>query len=432
LSCGGALVFDSGARKMSCRHCDSEFELADVEDYQSELEAHPEEGLCWSARSREIEAWENGGLGELESGSCPSCGAELVGGQNAIAMVCPFCGNAQIVKSRISGLLKPDCVIPFRLDKAAAAGALESFCQGKRLLPDGFREKPARDMSSVYVPFWLFDARARGHLRFRATKTRSWSDAAYNYTKTDYYSVVRDGELSFEKIPVSACDKLSGGRVEAIEPFDYGDLKDFSPAFLSGHAAEKFDLSVDKCREAAGARIKESVERQFAGSVSGYSSVTTESSSVEVTDDKASYGLLPAWTLNVRHDGKTHFFMVNGQTGALAGILPVDRRKCWKYGILIFLISGAALSLGALALWRFLDIDFLPMAIAAWACALVVGLSVVGSWKGAMSRATGSAAACDYASPGSLSFREKKDRFLYSKVVKVRRQQQPSGGRRRR
>ena len=436
-NCAGAISFDSATQKMNCPYCDSEFEIADLDDYQQELDAHSQEGVCWTARMGAIRSWEESDMEGLECGSCPSCGAELVGDGNTIAMVCPCCGNAQIVKARISGLLKPDWLIPFKLDRKAAVDALAKFCHGKRLLPNCFTEQNRVEcVQGLYLPFWLFDAKARGHVRYRATKVSAWSDSQFNYTKTDHFSVVRDGTLDFEKVPVNGSDKMDDGYMDAIEPFDYAGLKDFSTAFLAGHAAEKFDVDAEKSKERAGERIKVSVEDQFARSVKGYSSVRVESSSVNVEDGAVRYSLFPVWVLNTLYKGKNHLFMMNGQTGLLAGRLPVDKAKCWKYRALIAGISGAVLTLGVQALRIFAGGDLgelvrdftAPLLIAAWAIALALGFGIVHAWKRGMDTALRKSHACEYAVLGSLDFKQKKDRFLYSNVSRTRRQSAQGGG----
>ena len=49
---------------------------------------------------------------------------------------------------------------------------------------------------------WLFDTDANAHVRYKATRTRTWSDSEYNYTETSYYSVCRSGGIGFENVPV--------------------------------------------------------------------------------------------------------------------------------------------------------------------------------------------------------------------------------------
>jgi hypothetical protein len=270
-------------------------------------------------------------------------------------MVCPNCGNSQIVLKRLTGLLKPEYIIPFKLDKKAAVEALKNFYTGKRLLPDCFKEENRiNSIQGVYLPFWLFDANARGHVLYKAEKIRSWSDSNYRYTKTDYYSVVRDGVMRFEKIPVDGSEKMDDDYMDAIEPFDYTQLKDFQTAFLSGYLTEKYDVDAEKSKERAAKRIKATIETEFARSVTGYASVRTESSAIGVDNGKVNYSLFPVWILNTKYNNENYIFLMNGQTGRLVGKLPADPGKSWKYRLLFTGILGAVLTLAIQALRIFL------------------------------------------------------------------------------
>ncbi|MCL2721788.1 MAG: hypothetical protein FWD47_10690 [Treponema sp.] len=62
------------------------------------------------------------------------------------------------------------------------------------------------------------------------------------------------------------------------------------------------------------------------------------------------------------------------------------------------------------------------LVIAAWVFSFGIGCIVVFVWKKAMDTVQPQTHACSYIVSGSLNFREKKDRFLYSTVNKVRRQ----------
>jgi predicted RNA-binding Zn-ribbon protein involved in translation (DUF1610 family) len=339
---------------MKCPYCDAEFETAAIEEYQKELISRSGDNIDWSSQSA-VKAWEDSYLNNLEMGSCPSCGAELLGDKNTVAMVCPCCGNAQIVSRRLSGLLKPNYVIPFKLEKKAAVEALKNFYQGKRLLPDFFKEdNQINNIQGIYVPFWLFDAKAQAYIRYKAARTMLWSDRNYNYTKTDYYSVIRDGSLSFQKVPVDGSEKMDDAYMDAIEPFDYSTIKDFQTAFLAGYAAEKYDVDAEKSKERAGKRIKTTIENEFKRSVSGYASVQQESSSVNVEGGSVSYALFPVWILNTKYNKENYQFIMNGESGCLVGRLPSDTAKCWKYRLLFTGIIGAVLTLVIQALRIFI------------------------------------------------------------------------------
>ena len=81
--------------------------------------------------------------------------------------------------------LRPDYVIPFKLDKDAAKEALMKHYNGKKLLPKVFKDQNHIDeVKGVYVPFWLFDADVDADVRYKATKTSFWSDSEYDYSET--------------------------------------------------------------------------------------------------------------------------------------------------------------------------------------------------------------------------------------------------------
>ena len=56
--------------------------------------------------------------------ACPSCGAEMICDATTAAASCPYCGNPTIVPGQFTGGLRPELVIPFKLDKAAAKGTI--------------------------------------------------------------------------------------------------------------------------------------------------------------------------------------------------------------------------------------------------------------------------------------------------------------------
>ena len=118
--------------------------------------------------------WQEGEADGLRSYVCKSCGGEIVGDENTAATACPFCGNPVVMMGQFSGDLKPDYVIPFKLDKKAAKEALNNHYKGKVLLPKVFKDQNHIDeIKGVYVPFWLFDAGADVNIRYRATRVRT-------------------------------------------------------------------------------------------------------------------------------------------------------------------------------------------------------------------------------------------------------------------
>jgi len=66
--------------------------------------------------------------------------------------------------------------------------------------------------------------------------------------------------------------------------------------------------------------------------------------------------------------------------------------------------------------------------VVAWVIAFIIGLLIVSGWKRKMDTAFLQTHASAYIVPGSLVFKEQKDRFLFSRVTKIRRQTQSSSG----
>ena len=328
--CGGALAFDSSIQKMKCPFCDTEFEMEALEAYDAQLSEAQEDDMTWETTAGE--EWQQGETDGLRSFVCKSCGGEIVGDENTAATSCPFCGNPVVMMGQFSGALKPDYVIPFKLDKKAAKEALQKHYKGKRLLPKVFRgQNHIDEIKGVYVPFWLFDAKAEANIRYKATRVRTWSDRDYDYTETSFYSVVRGGSVGFEQVPVDGSSKMPDDLMESIEPFDFSEAVPFKTAYLAGYLADKYDVDEEQSVGRANDRIKTSTEDAFAATVKGYTSVTAEEGSVRLSGGKAKYALYPVWLLNTTWNGKKYTFAMNGQTGKLVGDLPVDKGTVRKW-----------------------------------------------------------------------------------------------------
>ena len=147
--------------------------------------------------------------------------------------------------------------------------------------------------------------------------------------------------MSFDKIPADASSKMPDAHMDAIEPFDYSELKPFSNAYLPGFLADKYDVKPEDCYARVDLRAQNTAEELIVGTVSGYSSCTPESRQISVRRTRTSYALLPVWLLATKYDGKNYLFAMNGQTGKLIGDLPVSKGKmlAWFAGIALPLMA---------------------------------------------------------------------------------------------
>ena len=62
--------------------------------------------------------------------------------------------------------------------------------------------------------------------------------------------------------------------MDMLEPFDYGELTNFDPAYLAGFTAEKYSVEKDQLEKRAYGRSKKYALDYIGKSIEGYSSVT--------------------------------------------------------------------------------------------------------------------------------------------------------------
>ncbi len=343
--CGGAITFDSSLQKMKCPYCDTEFEMETLVSYDDALKTAQADQMRWETEAGGV--WQNGESDGLRVYVCKSCGDEIVADETTGASSCPYCDNPIVMMGQFAGELKPDFVIPFKLDKKAAVAALNRHYGGKKLLPKVFKDQNhIEEVKGIYVPVWLFDADAHAQIRYKGTKTRTWSDSRYNYTEVSHYLISRSGSLGFERVPVDGSSKMDDTLMESIEPFRFSDAVDFQTAYLAGFLADKYDVDAETSIERANERIKKSTEDAFGKTVNGYDSVVPDNTSVQLENGHAKYALYPVWLLNTDWKGKKYTFAMNGQTGKLVGDLPLDKAAARRMHLgLTALISAAAFAL---------------------------------------------------------------------------------------
>lgn len=336
-ACGGTMEFDSKSQKMRCPYCDTELDV-------SQFQEQPDE----KAESEETR-WSSGVGGEWSKNDgmniyvCESCGGEIVADASTGASTCPFCGNRVVMRDKFAGDLKPDYIIPFKLDKNDAKAAYRKHMKGKPFLPKVFSSQSHIDeIKGVYVPFWLFDMDADADIRYTGENIRVWRDSRNEYTELKKYACRRAGSIGFDHVPCDASKKMNDTLMEAIEPYEFEDAVPFQNAYMAGYVADRYDVDMDSRKQRAAERAKRSAELSMKSTVTGYDNVNTNSSTVNIKNARYVYALYPVWLLNSTWNGESYTFAMNGQTGKMVGDLPVDKAAFWKDVLIHTGIFGAA------------------------------------------------------------------------------------------
>ena len=328
-NCGAPLEFNAESQNWTCDFCDSEFTAA-------ALEAHTEQASSFDYAAADDPQTGSDFSGEILEYACPNCGARILTDKNTSATFCLFCHSPAILSERLTGEFRPSAVSPFQMDKQAATTAFLNWCKRKPLVPKDFKSgDQLQKISGLYVPFWLFHCRVTGSIHARAQNIRSWTSGDYRYTETSHYAVSRRAHMEFNGIPADGSQKMDDSLMQTLEPYDYSGLQKFDMGYLSGYFSEKYDLNNQDVFPNISDRLSQYTESILRGTIHGYGSVTVVDRDLQYNQVHADYALLPVWMLTYQRKGKSYMFAMNGQTGKVAGRLPVSfaRAAGWFLGI---------------------------------------------------------------------------------------------------
>ena len=297
--CGANIKFDIDVQRMKCPHCDSEFSVSSFGSVPTD--------------------WSEDEINDLSLYACNSCGGEVVADPTAATSVCPFCDSNLVLSGRVSGKNRPDYIIPFKLDKAAAIRGFKKHLGAKKLLPKVFKsDAKIAECRGLYVPFFLFNA------DFKARATVRGATGGKN-SRTVYFDY--DLTVPFRRLPVDACMSLPNSITESLEPYYFDkDAVPFAPGYLAGNFANVHDTDKKECIKRVSERmmsnVKAEIYKDFMEKPYIYGS--TKMKEAYITNHSSMYALYPVWLITAVWKNKRYTFAMNGQTGKFVGNLPCD------------------------------------------------------------------------------------------------------------
>ena len=274
------------------------------------------------------------------------CGAEIVTDDTTAATRCYYCHSPVVLHDRLDDEFRPDGVIPFQLDKAAAEQEFLSFIKKKKFVDRDFFNGAQLEMfSGVYYPYWYADIEGEADYEGEGTRTSMSSTPTHIVTTNRVFRVHRKGRLSFLNMARKALTKADAKLSDGIHPFDVSAVKPYASGYLSGFLAEKRDVSEASAKEdmlvEANRYVEGMMEKNHSfNSLNGHASF-------RATKVKTKYVLLPAWVLTYKggRDQEPYYYMMNGQTGRVCGRLPIDKKRLLASalgtGLLVFLVLCA-------------------------------------------------------------------------------------------
>lgn len=343
LVCGGELAWNPQFQKWKCGYCDSEFTLSELEAAgKGKVEEDTvEKGRAAGETEQTTDGTKRAKGAHLVEYTCSYCGAVVVTDETTSATFCAYCQSPIAISEKLSGEFAPEGLIPFKNTKQEATATYKNFIK-KILTPKAFYLKDhIEKITGVYVPFFLYDAVNAGAVDIEGKRISVWTSGKKRYTKTDIFRYEVEGELSFASVPVDASSKMDNATMDSIEPFTYKEMVDFSPAYLAGFMAERYDEDADMSSGRARKRMDDTLRAQLLATSPPYDvkTVTGDRLNCQMTGER--YVLMPAWILNTKYKDKDYLFAMNGQTGKFVGNAPIDWAKLILIAAAVF--AGAFL-----------------------------------------------------------------------------------------
>lgn len=343
-ACGAPLKFSAASGKVECEYCGTTFNVEDlitpVKEEQKEkpqTEAEKDQAGAKKPAGQNLYSYDWGDYRKnlhfetLEGAKCyvcKSCGAELVTTDTTASLKCPYCDNEIVLDDRLSGSIRPQGIIPFKIDPKQPEAILKKFYDKAPLLPRDFLDAHRiSEMQGVYVPYWLFSGTVDADLMIEATRVRHFRQGDYDVTESSYFDVIRAGDLGFQNVPVDAHTKVDNLLTESLEPYDFRELREFQTPYLAGYVTDRFDADPETCLPRAEQRMFESTKTAFLRTVTGYETTKIRGGKFDMQNTRMQYVLLPAYFIKGQYKGKEYRIGINGQTGKIIGELPIDKKR---------------------------------------------------------------------------------------------------------
>ena len=327
--CGADLKFAPGTNALKCPYCGVENEIETTE----EAVADAVEELDFREHLAKLKAGQE--TYEVLTARCTNCGAQTSFDEHITSDLCPFCGAALVHEKASTRMIKPQALLPFKVDDKAAREYYKKWLHGLWFAPNKLKEYARREggLNGMYMPHWTYDAE---------TTTRYQGQRGEHYYVTETYTAMEDGKPvtrtrqvrhtrwypasgtvhnSFDDVLIVASESLPRKYMMKLEPWDLDAVVPYTDAYLSGFRTESYTVDLEQGFDLATGRmepvINQTIRRDIGGDAQRILSKDTQ-----YFDVTFKHLLLPVWISAYRYQAKVYRFMVNARTGQVSGERP--------------------------------------------------------------------------------------------------------------
>ena len=335
-NCSHALVFDPRTQLLTCSSCGSTFEPEEIEsqakEYRQDLKAE--------AASEVYGAADDKSLMDCYVYTCSECGGEIIVNGTEASTQCVYCGNPNVVFSRISKQKRPEFIMPFSISKEQAIVLAQKAVKKGIFVPKEIKNFSVDCCRGIYLPYWIVKAKYADAVVIKGQVKKGKNSV------TKYFG--RAGRLDFDSLPIDASRALCDESSAKLEPFNFHKLKPFDDDYLAGFYSNVSDVTYSDVRGAALLRAQEYFNEEALADVKGASATQVVSScpSIKVDPDMV-YAMLPAWFITFNYKGKHNTILINGDSGKVVCGLP------WRKVLFFCLLIGVGIAVSVVAYFIF-------------------------------------------------------------------------------
>ena len=346
-SCGAKLSFAPGTKTLQCEYCGARNE---IEGHEGQVEE-----LDFTTFVSQLEGQAETMQEELLR--CEKCGAEQHLPGDHFAAHCAFCAAPIVSKGYAKRHIKPRAVVPFQVTREQAQDAFRKWVRGLWLAPGELKRMARSDaaMTGTYLPFWTYDCRTASDYEGERGEDY-WTTETYTDRDPGGKSVTRTRQVKrtnwspasghverfHDDVLVMASESLPHSLRGATLEWNLKALVPYQPEYVSNYRGEAYRIGLKEgypiAKHVIDAQVHDAIRGDIGGDQQRVHQVSTRYDEV-----RFKHVLLPVWLSAYRFGDKTYRFLVNGQTGDVAGESPVSWQKATLIAIgvaiwVIFLI----------------------------------------------------------------------------------------------
>lgn len=343
-ACGADLRFEPGADRLTCDHCGNVTEIDGL--------AAPPSGIAeqdYLAALKRPETLEEEVTRVL---TCTNCAAQIEFQPEVHAAECPYCATPVVTDTGAHRHIKPQAIAPFVLREEDARDAMSAWLGRLWFAPNGLEEyaRKGRKMSGVYAPFWTYDADTRSQYSgergtvYYTTRTvmRDGKPTTVRVQKVRWRRVSGRVARAFDDLLVLAARSLPKSFTDALPPWRLSELVPYAPELIAGFRAEGYTVALEDGMIEARAEMDRMIARDVRFDIGG-DRQRIHGVKTQVSDVTFKHVLLPIWVAAYKYKGESYRFVVNGQTGKVAGERPYSTIKI-ALAVLGAVAVGAAIA----------------------------------------------------------------------------------------